>query len=139
MSERPLLKIAVPNKGALAEPAAAMLRAAGYRQRTDSKDLTLIDTAGYEDVTDESLEARMREQTEAAIEDAEADVCPACIADGTDWVALRRCLECGHVGCCDSSPGCHATAHFRDSHHPVMQSAEPGEAWRWCYVHHTTG
>ena len=34
-------------------------------------DLTLIDTAGYEDVTDESLEARMREQTEAAIEDAE--------------------------------------------------------------------
>lgn len=74
-----------------------------------------------------------------AIEDAEADVCPAYIADGTDWVALRRCLECGHVGCCDSSPGRHATAHFRDTHHPVMQSAEPGEAWRWCYVHHTTG
>lgn len=39
-----LLKIAVPNKGALAEAAAAMLRSAGYRQRVDSKDLTLIDS-----------------------------------------------------------------------------------------------
>ncbi len=34
-------------------------------------DLTLIDTAGYEDVTDDTLESRMREQTEAAIEDAD--------------------------------------------------------------------
>jgi uncharacterized UBP type Zn finger protein len=74
-----------------------------------------------------------------AIDDAEADVCPACVAEGTDWVALRRCLECGNVGCCDSSPSRHATAHFRSSHHPVMESAEPGEAWRWCYLHHTTG
>lgn len=74
-----------------------------------------------------------------AIDDAEAEVCPACVAEGTDWVALRRCLECGNVGCCDSSPSRHATAHFRSSHHPVMESAEPGEAWRWCYLHHTTG
>lgn len=44
MTSERLLRIAVPNKGALAEPAAAMLRAAGYRQRTDSKDLTLIDS-----------------------------------------------------------------------------------------------
>lgn len=43
MTENNLLKIAVPNKGALAEAAATMLRSAGYRQRTDSKDLTLID------------------------------------------------------------------------------------------------
>ena len=43
MTEERLLKVAVPNKGALAEAAADMLRAAGYRQRTDSKDLTLID------------------------------------------------------------------------------------------------
>ena len=48
------------------------------------------------------------------------------------------CLECGTVGCCDSSPGQHATAHFRDSEHPVIQSAEPGEDWRWCYKHHLT-
>lgn len=40
-----MLKIAVPNKGSLAESAATMLRAAGYRQRTDFKDLTLMDEA----------------------------------------------------------------------------------------------
>jgi CPA1 family monovalent cation:H+ antiporter len=53
-------------------------------------------------------------------------------------VALRQCLECGEVGCCDSSPLQHATEHFHATSHPVMQSAEPGEDWRWCYVHHTT-
>ncbi|MBU1801476.1 MAG: UBP-type zinc finger domain-containing protein [Actinobacteria bacterium] len=60
------------------------------------------------------------------------------MADGTRWVALRECLACGHVACCDSSPKRHATAHFHESAHPVMQSAEPGEDWRWCYVHHVT-
>jgi CPA1 family monovalent cation:H+ antiporter len=64
--------------------------------------------------------------------------CVECLRDGTAWVALRQCLECGHVGCCDSSPGRHATAHFHDSTHPVMESAEPNEDWRWCYVHHLT-
>ena len=47
-------------------------------------------------------------------------------------VHLRVCLVCGHVGCCDSSPPRHATAHARSAGHPVMQSAEPGERWRWC-------
>jgi CPA1 family monovalent cation:H+ antiporter len=42
------------------------------------------------------------------------------------------------VACCDSSPRQHATAHFREAQHPVMQSAEPGEDWRWCFVHHLT-
>ncbi|MGZ4476830.1 MAG: Na+/H+ antiporter [Nocardioides sp.] len=64
--------------------------------------------------------------------------CEGCLAEGTRWVALRRCLECGHIGCCDSSPRRHATRHFHDTTHPVMQSAEPGEDWRWCYVHHQT-
>ncbi|WP_307828012.1 Na+/H+ antiporter [Nocardioides sp. SYSU D00038] len=64
--------------------------------------------------------------------------CQTCLDEGLQWVALRRCLSCGRVGCCDSSPGQHATAHFRESLHPVMQSAEPGETWRWCYVHHLT-
>ncbi|CAN5288930.1 hypothetical protein BH09ACT13_BH09ACT13_04270 [soil metagenome] len=36
--------------------------------------------------------------------------------------------------CCDNSPGRHATAHFRESVHPLIRSAEPGEAWAWCYV-----
>lgn len=64
--------------------------------------------------------------------------CARCLEDGTRWVALRQCLECGHVGCCDSSPGQHATAHFHETTHPVMQSAEPGEDWRWCFLHHLT-
>jgi monovalent cation/hydrogen antiporter len=64
--------------------------------------------------------------------------CQACVAGGHRWVALRQCLDCGFVGCCDSSPGRHATAHFHETQHPVMQSAEPDEDWRWCYVHHLT-
>lgn len=64
--------------------------------------------------------------------------CQRCLEENLHWVALRKCLACGAVGCCDSSPGQHATAHFRDSEHPVMQSAEPGEDWRWCYKHHLT-
>jgi len=60
--------------------------------------------------------------------------CPECVAAGGTWVHLRACLECGHVGCCDSSPAKHATAHFHASAHPVMRSIEPGEHWGWCFV-----
>lgn len=60
--------------------------------------------------------------------------CEECLAAGGRWVHLRRCLSCGHVGCCDSSPGKHATAHFRATGHPVVRSYEPGETWRWCYA-----
>ena len=60
--------------------------------------------------------------------------CEECLKSGQQWVALRMCLTCGHVGCCDSSPGRHATAHFHSSGHAVMRSAEPGQDWRWCYV-----
>jgi CPA1 family monovalent cation:H+ antiporter len=62
--------------------------------------------------------------------------CPRCVESGDRWVALRQCLECGYVGCCDSSPNRHATGHYHAERHPVMQSAQPGENWRWCYVHH---
>jgi CPA1 family monovalent cation:H+ antiporter len=60
--------------------------------------------------------------------------CEECLKMGQRWVHLRLCLECGHVGCCDSSVGKHATAHFRASGHAVIQSFQPGEDWRWCYV-----
>ena len=73
-----------------------------------------------------------------AVETTPGPVCQSCVDDGARWVALRECLECGSVGCCDSSPGQHATKHFHATTHPVMQSAEPGEDWRWCYVHHLT-
>lgn len=61
-------------------------------------------------------------------------VCPECVALGDTWVHLRQCLECGHVGCCDSSKNRHATAHFHASGHPIIQSIEQGESWRWCYI-----
>jgi Zn-finger in ubiquitin-hydrolases and other protein len=61
--------------------------------------------------------------------------CEDCLALGhRDWVHLRVCQSCGHVGCCDSSPGRHATGHFRTTTHPVVRSFEPGEDWFWCYV-----
>ncbi|MDI9918899.1 UBP-type zinc finger domain-containing protein [Rhodococcus sp. IEGM 1379] len=62
--------------------------------------------------------------------------CQECAELGEDtWSHLRICLSCGHVGCCDSSPHQHATNHFQETGHPVMRSHEPGESWRWCYVH----
>jgi len=66
---------------------------------------------------------------------ATLDGCTSCIAEGrSDWVHLRICQTCGHVGCCDSSPARHATAHFHSTTHPLMRSFEPGENWWWCYV-----
>lgn len=62
------------------------------------------------------------------------DGCVECLADGGRWVHLRVCMTCGHVGCCDSSPGRHATAHFHADGHPIVQSYEPGERWWWCYL-----
>lgn len=60
--------------------------------------------------------------------------CEDCLKIGGTWVHLRMCLVCGHVGCCDSSPHRHATAHFHTTLHPVMRSIEPDESWGWCYV-----
>ncbi|MFD6453618.1 cation:proton antiporter, partial [Nocardia sp. NPDC060220] len=66
-------------------------------------------------------------------------VCQTCLDEGLRWVHLRMCTACGNIGCCESSIGDHASAHFRDSAHPVMRSVEPGEAWRWCYVDQLLG
>ncbi|MCW5889805.1 MAG: UBP-type zinc finger domain-containing protein [bacterium] len=60
--------------------------------------------------------------------------CEECLRSGDRWIHLRLCQSCGHVGCCDSSPNKHATAHFHASGHPIMRSLEPGEGWGWCYV-----
>ena len=72
-----------------------------------------------------------------AIQDVQpsAPGCEDCLAAGRhDWVHLRLCMSCGHVGCCDNSPGKHATGHFHAVEHPIIRSIEPGEAWLWCYV-----
>ncbi len=59
--------------------------------------------------------------------------CEDCLRTGGTWLHLRMCQTCGHIGCCDNSPGRHATGHFDDSGHPIIRSAEPGEDWSWCY------
>ena len=63
-----------------------------------------------------------------------ADGCEDCLAIGARWVHLRMCRTCGHVGCCDSSPNRHASAHYRATAHPLVTSYEPGEDWWWCYA-----
>ncbi|MEP7160676.1 MAG: Na+/H+ antiporter [Dermatophilaceae bacterium] len=74
-----------------------------------------------------------------AVEPLTPQGCPECVVEGTVPVHLRLCLTCGHVGCCDSSPGLHAQRHYRETGHPVMRSFEPGEGWRWCYVDEQLG
>jgi uncharacterized UBP type Zn finger protein len=65
---------------------------------------------------------------------AEVEGCEDCLRTGGEWLHLRICLTCGHVGCCDSSPSRHATAHHRETSHPIIRSLEPGEEWSWCYA-----
>ncbi len=60
--------------------------------------------------------------------------CEECLRGGSPWVHLRLCLTCGHVGCCDDSPNRHATEHYHATSHPIIQSFERGEEWRWCFA-----
>ena len=60
--------------------------------------------------------------------------CKECLEMGAEWVHLRMCQTCGHIGCCDDSPNRHATKHFRSTHHPLIRSFEPGEDWFYCYA-----
>ena len=61
------------------------------------------------------------------------DGCAECLAGGGWWFHLRRCASCGHIGCCDSSPSQHASAHAKASGHTVIRSFEPGEDWFYDY------
>ena len=60
--------------------------------------------------------------------------CEDCLKTGDEWVHLRLCLSCGHVGCCDSSKNRHSTKHSHATRHPLVRSIEPGESWVWCYA-----
>ena len=64
--------------------------------------------------------------------------CKECLETGDEWVHLRLCMACGHVGCCDDSPNRHATRHHHATRHPVIKSFEPREDWAWCYVDEET-
>ncbi|MDZ4770560.1 MAG: UBP-type zinc finger domain-containing protein [Chloroflexota bacterium] len=61
--------------------------------------------------------------------------CEDCLKTGDKWVHLRVCLECGHVGCCNSSKNKHATKHFHDIGHAMIRSLEVGEEWGYCFAH----
>ena len=61
-------------------------------------------------------------------------VCEDCVEEGSRWVHLRACAECGRIGCCDSSPRQHASRHAATAAHPIAWSIEHGETWGWCYV-----
>ena len=67
------------------------------------------------------------------------DSCNKCLEMGDRWVNLRICLTCGHVGCCDNSKNRHATKHHQETGHPVIQSYQPRETWRYCYAHQVPG
>jgi CPA2 family monovalent cation:H+ antiporter-2 len=59
--------------------------------------------------------------------------CPECLELGDRWMHLRICMQCGQVGCCDSSKNQHASKHYAASGHPVIRSYEPREEWAWCF------
>jgi uncharacterized UBP type Zn finger protein len=85
------------------------------------------------------LDATATDPGPATTDPADGRGCVECLASGGFWVHLRRCLACGHIGCCDSSPSRHAAAHFRETGHPVIASFQPGETWRWCFEDQLTG
>lgn len=60
--------------------------------------------------------------------------CEECLKVGSQWVHLRLCRTCGHVGCCDSSPLKHARAHFEQTGHSIIEGYDPPEGWGWCYA-----
>ena len=69
-----------------------------------------------------------------AEDDKAGAACGACLEAGSDWVHLRKCLVCGAVACCDSSPMRHMSAHAREASHAIVTSMQPGERWRYCYA-----
>lgn len=90
---------------------------------------------GDEKVVDETPHIETCEHSVLAtvFEPRTQDGCEECIKNNYKWVHLRLCLECGHVGCCDSSRHRHATKHFHKESHPIIASLEEGENWAWCY------
>lgn len=73
-------------------------------------------------------------QSMRAIEPLTEEGCQECLQTGDRWVQLRLCMSCGHVGCCDSSPNRHATAHHRSTGHEVVQSFQLADDWAYCYT-----
>lgn len=73
------------------------------------------------------------DQTDPKVQ-PKTDGCEEGLETGEKWVALRTCQTCGHVGCCDSSPGKHARAHHEKTGHPIIKPYPNAEEWTWCYI-----
>jgi EmrB/QacA subfamily drug resistance transporter len=115
-------------------PAGAVTQAATLRRRAERAESTTTTTTA---TLQEDTMADLCTHLDTAVDDVEpsGDGCVECLRTGGVWVHLRLCMTCGHVGCCDNSPGRHATAHWREHpDHPLLRSFEPGEDWWWCYV-----
>jgi hypothetical protein len=65
---------------------------------------------------------------------ARSEGCEECLKTGQKWFALCKCLTCGHVGCCDASPGKHARGHFHETGHPLVEPLRRGNDWTWCFI-----
>lgn len=85
-------------------------------------------------VREESISTACTHLDQIQVVDTSLRECPQCVASGDTWIQLRLCLTCGEVGCCDDSPNRHASAHFASTGHPIIQSLEPDEDWRYCLV-----
>ena len=77
------------------------------------------------------------DQIKEEVEAKTPEGCEECLKSGDEWVALRMCMTCGHVGCCDSSKNKHATKHFNETNHPIIQQHGVRDPWKWCYVDET--
>ncbi len=115
--------------GTLSEAEAGALEAAATRRRIDTRQPISLQAK-----PDAACEHVGRINTVRP----SAPGCEECLRQGSRWVHLRLCMTCGHVGCCDSSPHKHATAHWHASQHPIIRSLEPGESWGWCFADEET-
>lgn len=80
------------------------------------------------------LECNHKDKIVQDIQAKDESICEDCVLTNDSWVALRMCLSCGHVGCCDSSKNKHATKHYHDTDHPIMKSVTAGQEFMWCYA-----
>lgn len=88
-------------------------------------------------VREETITTSCTHLDQILITDTDLRECPQCAETGDDWVQLRLCTTCGLVACCDDSVNKHATAHYRLTGHPIVESLEPEDDWRWCYLDQT--
>jgi monovalent cation:H+ antiporter-2, CPA2 family len=92
---------------------------------------------GWRYVREETISTSCTHLDQIRVTDTDIDVCAECVELGDSWVALRLCMTCGNVGCCDDSPNRHARAHVQQAGHPIIESLQPGNRWRYCYPDQT--